>query len=135
MLNSAATAKHFEIASQPVPTCGDPVCMPCAAGTCPEAKEKALAPTTPPLMVRRPDRRLEVRHGDVVLMESPDAWKRPGLRPVVRIEAYRVDSSGLEMFLGYLNEAGTPGRAALLRLWMEAGTAALGGVRDSKEGR
>jgi len=72
-----------------------------------------------PMMIRRPDRRLEVRHGDVVLMESMDRG------PIVRVEAYRIDGSGLELFQGYLGDAGTPDRVALLRLWVEAGAAML----------
>lgn len=69
-----------------------------------------------PMMVRRPDRRLEVRHGDVVLLQSMDRG------PVIRVEAYLTDpADGIEMWQGYLSDAGTPRRLEFLRLWVQAG--------------
>lgn len=78
-----------------------------------------------PVMERRPDGRLEVRHEGIVLMQSLDRW------PVVRIEAYVTDpEDGIEMFQGYLNEPNTPRRLEFLALWAAAGVRLMEWERD-----
>jgi len=45
-MNAATIAKQFEIASQPVRSCGRDLCFACCAGTCPDARP--VEPTPPP---------------------------------------------------------------------------------------